>query len=405
MKKSPLTLLFLTIFIDLLGFGIVIPILPNYIKVLTGNDYWVGITVAVFSLMQFFATPLLGGLSDRYGRRPVLLITLAVNVAGYLMLSQASTLIFLLSARALNGFASGNISVAQAYIIDVTPPEKRAKAMGLIGAAFGMGFIFGPPAGGLIMANFGFEWVGYFAAMLCALNLVPAFLFLKESLHEKNLDSPIRVVPVKDYQKAFKVPVVRQLFFINFFYITAFFLFQVCSTLFWDEHFGLNAKERGYTFAFLGVCTAIVQILLVGIMSKKIGDNKLMIGCNIAMGMIIICLGLVPRDGFIPWELMLIFFMALANGPVGPSSLSILSQNSNKREQGKIVGLYQSFSSLARVTGPLVGTSLYAESYLYPFIAGGVLMFLNAFLAARLVQELKKPKAHMGVVENMEQVL
>ncbi len=389
MKKSRLSLLFFTIFIDLLGFGVVIPILPNYIKTLTGTEHWVGIAVGLFSLLQFFATPLLGGLSDRYGRKPVLLASLALNASGYLLLSQATNLSILLLARALSGFASGNISVAQAYIIDVTVPEKRAKAMGLIGAAFGLGFIFGPPLGGILMSHWGFPAVGYVSGLLCLLNLIPAVFFLKESVVEKNHEAKIKFFAAKDYKQAFKLPVVRSLFIMNFIYIAAFFLFQVCATLFWEEHFGLNEKQRGYTFAFLGICTTAVQFLLIGILSRKFGEQKLLIYSNLSMAAILIGLGLVPNHQFMPYELGLILLMAVANGPVGPSSLTILSQQASPRSQGKTVGLYQSFTSLARVVGPVVGTSLYAIHYLYPFLVGGLLMLLNGYLVIRLRKLLR----------------
>ncbi len=390
MRRSRVSVLFLTVVIDLLGFGLVIPILPNYIRDLTGSEVWVGFAIALFSIMQFLATPFFGSLSDRIGRRPVLLFTLAANAVGYLFLGLSEGIVLLFLARAINGLASGNISVAQAYLIDITPPEKRSGALGLIGAAFGLGFIFGPPTGGLIMAYFGFAYVGYFAALLCVINFTLAFFILPESVAEKQPDAPLRVIPINDYREAFRDPIVLRIFLINFMYVAGFFLFQVCSTLFWEEHFGLNEEQRGYTFAFLGISTAIVQGLLIRKLSTRFGDRRLLIIGNVGMAIILVGLGLVPPGLFLLLELPLIALMALVNGPVGPSSLAILSRQTDPRKQGKVVGLYQSFGSLARVVGPIVGTSLYAANYLLPFLTASVLLLFNAYWARQMIRSLDR---------------
>ena len=393
--RSMSLVLFLTVFIDLLGFGLVIPILPNYIRDLMGSEVWVGFAIALFSIMQFLSTPFLGGLSDRIGRRPVLLMTLVANSLGYLLLGFSEGIVLLFIARMISGMASGNISVAQAYLIDVTPPERRSGALGLIGAAFGLGFIFGPPAGGLIMGYFGFAYVGWFAACLCLLNFLLAYFILKESIPQKTPDAPLKLIPVSDYREAFKDRLVLRIFLINFLYVGAFFLFQVCSTLFWEEHFGLNEQQRGYAFAFLGISTAVVQGLLIRRLSARFGDERLLIAGNIGMAVILLGLGLVPPGLFLLLELPLIALMAIVNGPVGPSSLALLSRETDPLKQGKIVGLYQSFGSLARVVGPIVGTSLYATHYLIPFFTASVLLLLNARWAFGLVRDIKARHANV----------
>ena len=390
-------ILFLTIFIDLLGFGLVIPILPNWIRDLMGSEVWVGFAIALFSIMQFLFSPLFGSLSDRIGRRPVLMITLAANAVGYVLLGFSEGIILLFIARAINGIASGNISVAQAYLIDITPPEKRSGALGLIGAAFGLGFIFGPPLGGIIMGEFGFAYVGWFAALLCVINLILAYYILPESLETRNSEARLRLVPVDDYREALSHPIIRRMFLINFLYIAAFFLFQVCSTLFWEEHFGLDAKQRGYAFAFLGVCTALVQGLMIRKLSATFGDERLLLIGNIGMAIVLVFLGLVPSNLFVELELPLIFLMSMVNGPVGPSSMALLSRQVDPRSQGKVIGLYQSFGSLARVAGPILGTTLYAQNYLLPFLTAGVLLVVNAYLA---VQAIKAMAAHTGPVHS-----
>ncbi|NBC06094.1 MAG: MFS transporter, partial [Bacteroidetes bacterium] len=181
-NRSPLIVLFITIFIDLIGFGIIIPILPIYANDLGASGAEIGLVAASFSFMQFLIAPFWGNLSDRYGRKPILLISIAITGLGYLIFSQASTLFLLFAARIVAGIGSANISTAQAYISDITPPDKRAKAFGIIGAAFGLGFIFGPPLGGFLKNNFGIDYVGYVAAGLSAANLLLAYFMLSESL-------------------------------------------------------------------------------------------------------------------------------------------------------------------------------------------------------------------------------
>lgn len=247
-----------------------------------------------------------------------------------LALSYGQGLELLFLARAINGYASGNIGVAQAYISDSTAPEKRSGAMGLIGAAFGMGFIFGPALGGLIMGTLGFPWLVWVEAGLCLINLALALVMLKESIAEKNPNAPIRLIPIKDYVSVMRQPVIRSIFLINFPYITAFFLFQGRTTLFWEDHFRLDADHRCYAFTFLGVCATVVQVLLIKPLSAALGDRKLLVIGNIGMAVVLVAMGLVPSGPFLAIEVPLIFLMALMNGPVGPNSISLLSMQTDR---------------------------------------------------------------------------
>ena len=225
-----IAILLLTIFIDLLGFGIVIPILPNYAKELGGSAMWTGIVVGIYALCSFIATPIWGNLSDRYGRRPLLLYTIVFSTVAYFMFSFATTIWLLLLCRAIAGLGSGNISVAQAYISDVSSPEKRTKMMGMIGAAFGMGFILGPPIGGFIAGELGFAWLGYITAMLCAINFILAYLFLEESLVEKKTKK-LQIIPIDLYKQSFSIKQRAFIFIYNFFFVSAFSMFQITATL------------------------------------------------------------------------------------------------------------------------------------------------------------------------------
>jgi MFS transporter, DHA1 family, tetracycline resistance protein len=388
-NRSPLIVLFITIFIDLIGFGIIIPILPIYANDLGASGVEIGLVAASFSFMQFLIAPFWGNLSDRYGRKPILLVSIAITGLGYLMFSQATTLFLLFAARIVAGIGSANISTAQAYISDITPPEKRAKAFGIIGAAFGLGFIFGPPLGGFLKNNFGIDYVGYVAAGLSAFNLLLAYFVLSESLkNPKPKDGPLFENPLADFNYGLGKPVVKELLVINFIFITAFSLMTVSVTLLWEEHYGLNEEQIGYTFAFLGVVTAIVQGGLVGWASRTFGDRKLLLAGYVLMFFGLTALPFIPVEYFVPLELLAIVIIALGNGALTPTISSLLSKNAAANEQGRILGLGQSVSSLGRVVGPFLGGWLYGIYYTYPYIGSGTLMVVCLLLAVRLVRQL-----------------
>ena len=203
--------------------------------------------------------------------------------------------------------------------------------MGLIGTAFGMGFIFGPALGGLIMGTLGFPGLGWVAAGLCLINHALALVMLKESIAEKNPNVPIRLIPIKDYVSVMRQPVICSIFLINFLHITAFFLFQVRTTLLWEHHFGLDADHRCYALAFPGVCATVLQVLLIKPLSAALGDRKLLVIGNV--GMAVVAWFLVPSGLFLSIEVPLIFLMALMNDPVGPNSISLLSMQTDHSSQ------------------------------------------------------------------------
>ncbi len=369
-----LLILFITIFIDLMGFGIFIPVVPIYARELNASDALVGDTGALFSLMMFIFTPVWGMLSDRHGRRPIILAALGISAISYVMFAHANTLFLLIASRMLTGIGSGNITAAQAYITDITPPEGRAKAMGLIGAAFGLGFIFGPPMGSFIFMHFGIEWVGYIAAIICALNMLAVWAFLPESLQEKVKDRAIRVKPVAGAIRALKQERFRDLFLISFIYITAFSMMQMTIALFWTDDYGLDKEQIGWMFAAVGVASAIVQGGMIGWLQKTFGERKLMIyGCiSLALGLGMIAF--VPPALFLPLSIVSIALLALGNGCLGPTLLSLLSKNAEQREQGEVLGMNQSFGSLARIVGPAIGGRLYGLHHTLPYISSGVIM-------------------------------
>ena len=382
-KRAALLVIFVTIFIDLLGFGIIIPILPIYAKDLGASDFMVGVIAAVYSLFNFLFAPFWGTLSDRYGRRPVILISVVITAVSYLVFAHAVTILLLIVSRMFSGLGSANISAAQAYITDVSDSRNRAKNLGLIGAAFGLGFIFGPPIGGLLKANFGIESVGYFAAGLCAINLVLAFFMLPETLKEKNTDAGFHFRPITELVRAMHRLEIRKLFTINFVFVTAFSLMTVTAALLWSERYDLTEDQVGYVFAFVGVTTALVQGFLVGPLSKKFGERRLLIYASILMAFGLLSMPFVPKDLF--WlEFISLAAISLANGGLTPSITSLISRFAGRGEQGKMLGLNQSSGSLSRVAGPIVGGSLYGIHYFWPYVGSFVLMLLVLVIATRV---------------------
>ncbi|MCB0757681.1 MAG: MFS transporter [Flavobacteriales bacterium] len=369
-----LYILYLTVFIDLLGFGLVIPILPIYATELGASSFVVGLIMAVYALMNFAFSPFWGSLSDKHGRRPVIAGTVFITAMAFLLLANARTIVVLLLARAMAGIGSANIATSQAYITDVTPRELRAKALGMIGAAFGLGFIFGPPVGGFLKQHYGMDAVGYAAMSLSLINLLLVLLFLPESHHERDSTHKVQMKPVTLAIKALGNARFRDLVLTSFIYITAFSMMTITVALLWEQRYGLDEAHIGYMFAFIGFSSAIVQGGLVGVLARKFGEAKLMVYGCILVGLGLLGTPLVPVGHFFPWALIPMVLLAGANGCMMPSISSLLSSLADGKEQGQVLGMNQSFGSLARIAGPLLGGALYGLHFTAPYIGGAILM-------------------------------
>jgi MFS family permease len=223
-------------------------------------------------------------LSDRHGRRPIIAGTVVITALGFLLLAHSWSLWVLILARMLAGIGSANIAASQAYITDVTPREGRAKALGMIGAAFGLGFIFGPPVGGILKAHYGMMSVGYTAMGLSVINLVLVLLFLPESIREKDASAKLEMKPIAGTLRALRDTRFRDLFTTTFVYIAAFSMMQVTVVLLWEEHYGLNEAHIGYMFAFIGMSSAIVQGTMVGWLARTFGEPRLLVIGSVVMG-------------------------------------------------------------------------------------------------------------------------
>ena len=387
MKKSPIFVLFVTIFLDLLGFGIIIPILPIFIKELGAQDFQVGLIAAIYPVMNFMFSPFWGTLSDRFGRRPIILWSVVITAIAYLVFANARVLIVVFLSRMLSGIGSANISVAQAYIADVTSPGERAKSMGLIGAAFGLGFIFGPSLGGYlksISSPGSVDMVGYVTAGLCVINFILAYFMLPESLKEKQKEVRFNFRVVTGIARELRKPSIRELLMINFIFTVAFMLMQISCSLMWKEVSNLSDEYIGYVFTFIGIATAIVQGGLVGRLVKQFGETKLLVIGSLLMMIGMVMLPLVAIDYFIPLELFALALIALANGCLTPNISSLLSKVAAPSEVGQTLGVNQSFGSLARAFGMGLSGVLYSLNYFTPFLAGAALMGICLALTTSL---------------------
>ena len=391
--KKSLSILFFTIFLDLMGYGLIIPLLPDYVRSLGASALLVGVVAAAYSVTQFLFGPVLGSLSDRFGRRPVLLGTIALNVVAYYVFGLAHTLPLLLASRLLAGAASGNLSVAQAYITDLTPPEGRAKALGLVGAALGLGFIFGPPVGGVVKFYLGIEWVGYVAALLAALNLLLALVRLPESRPAARPVRPVRFFDAAALAAVGRSSQLRRLFGMYFLFTLAFALLTVSGALLWKDRFGLNDAQIGYTFAFIGVVTAFVQLGLLGRLVPRFGERRLLL-----TGLLLMAVGFVPMPFVAPGafgsgELLLIAVFGFGYALVLPTGAALVSRAVGPAEQGQLLGQYQSVAALARIVGPVIGASLYGWRLEAPYVVGGGLMLLTWLMAQAIRQPAALPEA------------
>lgn len=360
MNRSPLLVIFITVFIDLIGFGIVIPVLPFYVEGTRFNasPSVVGLLFASYSIMQLIFSPILGRLSDRYGRRPILLISLIGTAVGFLMLGLATTLWMLFAGRIIDGISGGNISTAQAYIADVTTPENRAKGMGMIGAAFGLGFIFGPAIGG-ILSRWGIEVPFLFAAGLALANATLLYFTLPETVTKEH---PARVSAAgARWKHLFEALKQRRLAFvltIYFLFIVAFSIMTSSFALFTMFRFGYDAYDTGWLFGYVGVIGAVIQGGLIGRLVRSFGELRLVVtGAFLFTASLFIIPLTGPQSG-LSVLLAVGALFAIGNALSTPSLTSLASRSAGRAEQGGVLGVTQSVASLARAVGPLIASAM-----------------------------------------------
>lgn len=373
---SPLVIIFVTVFIDLLGFGIIIPLLPFYAESFGASAFAIGLLGTSFSLMQFLFSPIWGRWSDRIGRKPIILIGLLGSCLSYVTMALATSLTLLFIARIVGGIAGANIPTAQAYIADITTPEDRARGMGLVGAAFGMGFIFGPALGGLL-SRFSPETPMWFAAALCFANFVAAWFLLPES---RVVNATANTLGrMEAFRHAMRNPTLLLILGLYFIVTMAFSAFEATFALFTEARFGFTAASIGLLFTFIGVIIAVIQGVLIARVVKRVGERKII---PVAIAAIALSIGLLPFVWSVPTLLVALGLLAMGMGFNNPSLSSMVSKLSHQDDQGGTLGLASSLSSLGRVVGPAWGGYLYdAFGMTTPYLSAAGLMFV-AFLVS-----------------------
>ncbi|MBV8361386.1 MAG: MFS transporter [Deltaproteobacteria bacterium] len=357
-RRIPLAVLFATVFIDLLGFGIVIPFLPLYAQRLQVNAFGVGLILSSYSLMQLLCAPLLGGLSDYYGRRPIIVLGLLGSSISYVIYSFAASFTLLLISRAVHGACAGTVSTAQAYVADTTTESERAHGMGMIGAAFGLGFVLGPAIGG-VLGHSNLRLPVFFAALLTLANLIFAAVALPEShLPDRtaNLTWTTAVAPLLKLPRQLTRHRLSRLFAIAFLGTAAMAAFEATFALMVAGIYGYSPRSIGELLAFAGLLQAFTQGYLLRKIVARQGELRL-----VRIGMLVFAVGMAPMASMsnrgLLWALLAL--LSLGYGLASPSIASLISRGTEHHLQGEVLGINQSALSLARICGPLMAGFIY----------------------------------------------
>ena len=371
--------LLLVVFINLVGFGVVVPLLPFFARSLDAPEWQVTLIFAAYSLGQFVGEPFWGRLSDRVGRKPVLLITVLANVVGYIALAFAPTIWIAIAVRLFTGFGAGNISTVQAYIADVTPPEQRTGRMGLVGAAFGLGFIVGPGLGGLLthaeQGRLGFQIPLFVAGSMAAIAALCVLGFLRESRSHAPAPQP----PWESLGDALANPVISRMLLVAFIYLGGFSGMEAAFGLWAEARFGWGAPQLGWCFMGVGIVSATCQAAVTGRLARRFGEANML-----AFGVLLFGTMLLLQT-FNQVELMVPVLMAC--GAFGmsmamPNIAALISHASPPGRQGAMLGLNMAAGSGARVIGPIVAGFTYsALGHNWPFWVGAVMTVPAALVA------------------------
>lgn len=410
MENRRLANIFLVVFIDLLGFGLILPLLPYYAETYGATATLVGLLVAVYALAQFFGAPLLGRLSDRYGRRPVLIISIAGTALSFLILAlaepvggwlaelfgaaspNAAILAVMFASRALAGLFGGNITVAQAYITDITDAGNRARGLGMIGAAFGLGFILGPAIGGFL-SQWGYAIPAYAAAGLAFLNLLGVYFFLPESItpeHQALHSTQNRpLISMRAMWDSLHEPLVGPLLNIRFFFALAAALFQTMFTLWAKDRLGLSAQSTAYILAYVGLLSVVVQGGVVGRLSKRYGDRQLIFWSIIIQVPSLLVWAFTPS---VPVLLLVLIPLSFSTGVLNTIINTSLTRVVEPEEIGGTLGISASLESLSRIISPAIGGWLLGNVGTWaPGVLAALIMSWETFYTWRNLMQRPAP--------------
>jgi DHA1 family tetracycline resistance protein-like MFS transporter len=375
--RSALAVVYATVFLDLLGFGLILPLLPYFAVTYGATGVWLGVLMTAYSAAQFLGAPLIGRLSDRFGRRPLLLLALFGSAASMTLAGFATSLEGLLAARLLAGFFGGSIAAAQAFIADVTTREERSKYMGLLGAAIGLGFVFGP-ALGAALSHYGFAAAAFTAAGITAANAIFALWKLPESRrHDGNRPGFSLATLVSGARR----PRTRVVLVATFLAMLGFVAMETTYPLLAAHLYGLDAKGLGLAFTLIGIVMVLVQGGMIGRLAPKIGEAVL---ARIGTVVLAFALAFVPFAPTLAGSLALLAVLAVGQGFASPMLATLLSKSAGKDDQGGTLGLGQSLGAAARAVGPLLAGLLYDRHEAAPYFAAAALALVASLLIGTL---------------------
>ncbi len=395
-QSRSLVIIWITIFIDLMGITLIIPYINDFVDQLGGDEQVVGVLLASYAGMQLLFAPIWGRISDKVGRRPIILIGLLGSAVGFTIFGFANQLWLLFASRMLAGLANANMSVAQAYVADITPPGERAGRMGLIGAAFNLGFIIGFPVGGLLATAFGFQAPALLAAGMSLLNFIAAIFILPESLSAEirnankaeKTGSPLNAVKTSfaNLARFWRQQTLARVLTTFFMFTIAFSTMHVTFVEYSRDYLNLSIAARGYVFMFLGVVGVVTQAFIVRRLVKAIGEEQV-----IKIGLVAMAMGLafMPFFRSLAGMYFSALFIALGNSLVTPAVTAVISMRSHDHEQGVAMGVTQSLGSMGRVIGPPFGGVTYAQiHYRFPFLAGAIMALMGLWVFSKEAGEL-----------------
>jgi multidrug resistance protein len=399
MKKRSLSIIFLTVVIDLVGFGLILPLIPIYAERFHASGFVIGAIISAYSLMQFVFAPIWGRLSDRIGRRPVLLTSTCCACLSYVIFAIGSglsdgraALAVIFVSRLFAGICGANITVAQAYIADITPPEKRSAKMGLVGMAFGLGFIFGPVLGGLSSKFLGATAPGWTAASLCALNFIWAFIWLGESWKPSE-HAVIQRPHVEQWLHTLRTPRLNLLIGIFFLATFCFTCFEVTIGLLIIKNFHIDTRKSlttvSWLIAYCGIIGASVQSPgMIARMVKRLGEPRL-----IATTLFIAAIGIGLLPFLKTWALLLVGLgiFAIGSSLTRPPVFGMISMLAPANEQGATMGVTQGVGSVARIAGPIFAASLFVADASLPYLICAALCFATALLTSQYLTHIPAP--------------
>lgn len=421
MKNARLLTVFIIVFVDLLGFGLILPLLPYYAEAYGATPLIVGFLVASYAAAQLIGAPLLGRLSDRYGRRPIFLLSVIGTMGGFLLLGFAEPLgkltanwlapqavnlfiiLILFTARIVDGITGGNITVAQAYITDVSDEANRAKSLGLIGAAFGLGFIIGPAVGG-ILSQYGYNIPAFVAAIVSLLNVVAIYFFLPESLPIEKRDLAVQKQRTpftgRALLQALQRPTVGPLLHLRFFYGLAFATFQSIFALY-SQSIGLSPQITGYVLAYVGLLSVIVQAGLIGILTRRFQESWLIItGLWLMAGALLAW----AFTGSLIVLLIVLLPLALAGGVLNTVIPSAITKSVSREEVGGMLGIAASLEAITRVIAPSIGgLLLQVLGVSAPGIFSAILMAWAVTFAYRKIV-IPSRREHIRISEDLASI-